>query len=196
MEISYKIAKEINKLRANPKDYSHQLYNYRNYYENSILKLPDFDVGIKTEEGRKACDEAINFLENQKEIFPLNPIPSLFKISKDYLSEIQKIDYSEIDNIDIEKIIKKYGDFYGDFSRIIEFGYQDPEIIVDNLIVNDGDPKRSKRNILMNQNLYNFGVAFGEHSFFQYCTVALFCTEFISIDSSNDENIDFENENQ
>ena len=196
MQISYKIAQEINKVRTNPKDYCHQLSNFKMNFDHLILNLPDFNVGIKTSEGKKAYDDAIDFLEKQNEIHPLNPIQSLFKISEDYLTEIQKIDYSEINNIDIESIIKKYGDFCGNFCRIVKFGYSDPEVIVNNLLACDGDSNRNERKIVMNENFYDFGVAFGKHNFFGYCTVIVFCSEFKSKESNNDENVDIGYEEQ
>ncbi len=194
MNISYEIAKEINIARTNPKKYYNNLERYKKFFEtDKIFRLPSLEVGIKTEEGSELYEETMNYLETFNEISPLKPINSLFKIAKNYLSEIQKIDYREIGNINIEEIIKQYGNFYGNFSRIINFGYQDPELIICNFLTSDGDKNREERNCLLNNKFFYFGVAFGEHEMFNYCTVVVFCTDFKSKNILDDSIIDIEN---
>ena len=194
MKLSYEIAKEINIVRTNPKRYYKILENYQKNFENqTIFKLPYLETGIKTKEGKEGFEEAMNYLETLNKISPLKPIISLFKIAENYLSEIQKIDYTEIGNINMELIINKYGNFYGNFSRIIKFGYKDPELIVCNFLTSDGDNDRNERKCLLNDKFYYFGVAFGEHDMFDYVTVVVFCTDFKSKNIIDDNEIDIEN---
>ena len=194
MKLSYEIAKEINIVRTNPKRYYKILDNYQKNFENqTIFKLPYLETGIKTKEGKEGFEEAMNYLETLNKISPLKPIISLFKIAENYLLEIQKIEYKKIVDINIEDIIKKYGTFYGNFSRIVNFGYNDPELIICNFLISDGDKNRNERKCLLNDKFFYFGVAFGEHEMFGYCTVVVFCTDFKSKNIIDDNEIDIEN---
>ena len=198
MKLSYEIAQEINKARTNPKRYYNNIERYQKFFENeNIFRLPSLEVGIKTIEGKEAYEEAMNYLETLNKISPLKPMKSLFEIAENYLLEIQKIEYKKIVDINIEDIIKKYGTFYGNFSRIVNFGYNDPELIICNFLISDGDKNRNERKCLLNDKFFYFGVAFGEHEMFGYCTVVVFCTDFKSKNILDDSIIDidhYENE--
>ena len=182
MSEEIEILKEINELRKNPSAYTEKIIKNKVYFREgtNVWKGPDCKRAIKTEEGPAAYDEAIDYL-NTKAVPVEELVPSIGmnKIAKDLLVEYQK-DVNA--NIDLEPIIAKYGDFQGKFHRIVEFGGNTAENVVINLIVNDGDPNRSHREILLSDEIKRIGVAHGIHDSYFFCSVILICTKFDEID--------------
>ena len=185
------VANELNILRTIPQKYSNSIREYKKYFKGTELILPGTNIAIQTQEGANAYEEAGQYLENANGIHPLKLNESLCRIAKEYLVEVQKTDINEVSNIDLESIIANYGQFKGSFSRIIDFGGTTPALVIANLLVGDGDEKRSQRQSLLNDKFFLMGVASGKHSQFGQCTVILLCTEF---NSNNPENVYREDE--
>ena len=185
------VANELNILRTIPQKYSNSIREYKKYFKGTELILPGTNIAIQTQEGANAYEEAGQYLENANGIHPLKLNESLCRIAKEYLAEVQKTDINEVSNIDLESIIANYGQFKGSFSRIIDFGGTTPALVIANLLVGDGDEKRSQRQSLLNDKFFLMGVASGKHSQFGQCTVILLCSEF---NSNNPENVYREDE--
>ena len=185
------VANELNILRTIPQKYSNSIREYKKYFKGTELILPGTNIAIQTQEGANAYEEAGQYLENANVINPLKLNESLCRIAKEYLVEVQKTDINEVSNIDLESIIANYGQFKGSFSRIIDFGGTTPALVIANLLVGDGDEKRSQRQSLLNEKFFLMGVASGKHSQFGQCTVILLCTEFYS---KNPEEVNREDE--
>ena len=185
------VANELNILRTIPQKYANTIREYKKYFKGTELILPGTNIAIQTQEGANAYEEAGQYLENANVINPLKLNESLCRIAKEYLVEVQKTDINEVSNIDLESIIANYGQFKGSFSRIIDFGGTTPALVIANLLVGDGDEKRSQRQSLLNEKFFLMGVASGKHSQFGQCTVILLCTEF---NSNNPENVYREDE--
>ena len=185
------MANELNILRTIPQKYANTIREYKKYFKGTELILPGTNIAIQTQEGANAYEEAGQYLENANVINPLKLNESLCRIAKEYLVEVQKTDINEVSNIDLESIIANYGQFKGSFSRIIDFGGTTPALVIANLLVGDGDEKRSQRQSLLNEKFFLMGVASGKHSQFGQCTVILLCTEFYS---KNPEEVNREDE--
>ena len=76
----------------------------------------------------------------------------------------------EIDNIDMNQIIEKYGSFSGNF----EFGGENAEQVIMNLIVNDGDKSLSQRDSFLDGNLKVVGLAIRKNEYFGNCSTYCF----------------------
>ena len=87
------------------------------------------------------------------------------------------IDINKFDNIDIKKIIDKYGKYSGNLCILISCGGDELESIVTYLIVCDGD----QRNKLFKK----IGVAHGKHPIYKYVSIFILSTDF---DNKNDKN--------
>ena len=61
--IYHDLINEINELRKDPKKYAGKLVKYKQYFKegSNIWKHPDFERGVKTEEGPTSYDESIVF---------------------------------------------------------------------------------------------------------------------------------------
>ena len=186
MSFEEDLVNEINEFRTNPKEYAKKINKYVSYCKGKILKIPGSNAGIRTEEGAAAYTEAVDFLSKQEGVDPLEPSKGLGRIADDFLKEVQKVDPSELGDIDIDEIIERYGAFSGNLSRAMDFGGETPELVLINLVVSDGDPSRGQRESLLSTDLKKVGVATGKHDSYRYCTVIVSCTKFTNKVDSND----------
>ena len=177
---SIQVSNELNQIRTSPEAYAKKIRDYKKYFKGTILRFPNSNIGIQTQEGSSAYEEAAEFLENHKKINSLQLNYPLCLIAKDFLKEVQKTDINKVNEIDLESIISKYGNFTGAFSRAIDFGGTEPEMVISNLLVSDGDESRSQRVSMFNENLNLIGVASGKHNQYGQCTIILTCTKFNS----------------
>ena len=170
------LVNEINRLRTNPRRFASTLKEYTKCFNDKVLHFPGNDSCITTEEGVDAYNEAIEYLIRAERREPLNPSKGLCRICNEYISKIKHID--DIESVDLDAIIKKYGSFKGSFSRAIDFGGERPENVIVYLVVCDGDKSRGQRNSLLNPEVKLVGVGTGKHDSFGYFSVIITCTEF------------------
>lgn len=169
---------ELNSLRTNPRRYANKVLAYKKYFKGDVLHIPGQKAGIKTEEGASAYTEAGEFLEKQSRIPGLEASKGLCKIAQELMKQIQKRDPSELNTIDMEGIIGKYGKYRGEFSRSVDFGGETPEQVLVNLIVGDGDSSRAQRQSLLCTDFKKVGVANGIHPTYGRCSVIVTCNAF------------------
>lgn len=171
---------ELNRMRTSPKDYASEIRIYKQYFKGKVLRLPGSSVGISTNEGPEAYEEAAQFLDNVQPVEPLKYNPGLAHIAQDLLTEIQKLgdDLDKTDSINVDKIIDKYGRFNGNFTRSMDFGSKDPKMVLINLIVSDGDKARGQRDTIFSTNLKEIGVSTGPQTTYGQCTIIVESTKF------------------
>ena len=203
MSFEEQLVNKINEFRSNPQGYAKKINEYVSYFKGKVLRIPGSNSGIRTEEGAAAYIEAAEFLANQEGIFPLEPSKGLGRICADFMKEAKTADPEEIGNIDLEGIIKRYGRFTNNLNRAMDFGGEDPEQVLINLIVCDGDPNRGNRESLLSKDLHKIGIANAKHDTYRYCTLIISCTDFINtyddddngfIDLENDDSNELEND--
>ena len=186
MSFEQELVKEINSLRTNPKEYAKKVQKYISYFNGKLLDLPGSEASIETQEGAEAYTEAANFLSKQNGIEPFEPSKGLARVAKDYITEVQKISPEELEKIDLDKLIAKYGSFTGNLNRAIDFGGETPEQVIVNLLVSDGDPSREQRESLLSKDLKKVGVGFGKHEDFKFVTVIISSSKFKNNKDSDD----------
>ena len=143
------LIKEINSIRSNPIDYAKKLLTYEKYFRGNVLYLPN-QTPILTSEGFSAYRETSNFL--------MRTIPSGPLIINSYLTRIAE-DILNSKNENSDEIISKYGKVVGTYSEIIEEGSETVEILILNLLVDDGDSNRNNRNNLLNKSHRIMGIS-------------------------------------
>lgn len=196
MSFPEELLKEINECRTNPKEYAKKVEKYISYFKGKTLIIPGKNAGLKTEEGAEAYKEAVDYLSKVEPVESLESSKGLARISKDFLDEVQKVDPSELGNINVDEIIKKYGSFVGSMNREVDFGNETPEEVVVSLIVSDGDATRGHRDCLLSTDLKKYGAAYGKHNIYGFCSIIFFCTTFKN-DFDEDDNgfLDGDNSN-
>ena len=187
MSFEEQLENKINEFRTNPKGYAKKINEYVSYFKGKTLRIPGSNAGIRTEEGAAAYIEAVDFLSQQEGVDPLEPSKGLGRICADFMAEAQKVDPDQIGNIDLEEIIAKYGSFSGSLNRAMDFGGEDPEQVLINLIVCDGDPNRGNRESLLSTDLKRIGVANAKHATYRFCTLIISCTKFKNTYDSDDD---------
>ena len=178
MSFERELFDELNELRADPQKYANKVKKYLSYFEGKVLNIPGRKNGLATVEGPRGYEDTVNYLSRQKPLDAFTPSKALFRLSKDFLAKIQRKNVEDADDIDIEKLMAKYGTFYGDFGQAIDYGSETPEQVVINLLVSDGDPSKEQRTSLFNSSYKLIGMCKGSHKSFPHCTVILKCTEF------------------
>ena len=185
MSFLAELVHEINKVIANPSSYVGIIEECKGYFNGKILKRPNSNVGIKTQEGADAYEECAKFLRTAESADETLPSKGLTKIANELLEVVQK-DASQINTVDMSAIIDKYGSFTGAFNRVMECGGATPEQVIINLLVSDGDKSRSQRDALLNKSLKRIGVASGKHDIYKNATIIILCTQFQNTVDSDD----------
>ena len=180
------IIDEINKLRANPSFYARKVEEYTHYFNDDIIKLPNINVKIQTQEGSAPYFDTIEYLKNKENRNSLTPSKALCEIAQEICDLVFDSETGEIDESLHEQIIDKHGSFNGKFTRAMDFGGFTSEQVVINFLVCDGDEDRTQREPLLGEGLNKIGVAFGKHKIYSTVCVLVTCTEFNNTKDADD----------
>ncbi len=89
-------------------------------------------------------------------------------------------DFDQMDSMNLDDYIDKYGIVVGSFAQALDFGSPLPEMVVTNLIVDDGDFDRGNRKNMFRSKYKIVGIAHGMHNEFKSTTVIIYCQNFYS----------------
>lgn len=180
-DFRYKVIEEINLVRKNPQEYAKKVRKYATYFKGKLLKIPE-TIPIMTTEGAKAFEEAAFFLDNLDALEPLKYFPGLTHAAHDALLDVQKLeDIDELANLNIDDYLGKHGSVIGHFAQAVDFGSSFPELVVINLLVDDGDLNRGNRANIINPKYKLIGVSTGSHSVYHNCTVLMYARHFFPV---------------
>ena len=168
------VISEINFARTQPSEYAAKLERI-----GSTVKGRKVQVGnstMKLKEGSKIFDEAIQYLLNIGTMEPLELCDGLSESANELLSILiiqEGVDMSDfnLDIYDLEHRLDHFGVFFGEFSEIIDYGSFDPEFVVVNFILGDGDETRNDRHTILNPQMKYCGIASGILPSTKKCTV-------------------------
>lgn len=155
----------INHARQNPRAYADELRELRRYFEGDILYLPGEPDGIATREGVSAVDEAIDFLERQAPLPPLDRGDLLALAAQDHAfdqGETGSTGHRSSDGAGPGERVRRLG---GDIfvGESISYGMADADSVVRQLIVDDGVPGRGHRTLLFKRDFRFAGIGCGDH---------------------------------
>jgi hypothetical protein len=180
------IIEEVNKLRADPSAYADKVQQYISYFTGKVMKIPDVNVQVRTQEGDAPYHETVELLKKESPIPALIPSKALCEIAQELLDKVVDSVTGEIEESETEKIIDKHGSFSGKLTRAMDLGGFTSEQVVINFLVCDGDQDRTQRESLLGRGLKKIGVAFGKHNIYSTICVLVSCTEFTnSLDPSD-----------
>jgi uncharacterized protein YkwD len=171
LEIS--VLDEINYVRAHPHDYADELRRYRDLFDGRVVRLPGDPVGELTREGTDAVDEAIDFLDRQAPLPPLAKGRLLALAAQDLAEDQGATGYNGHRSADGaspgERVKRRGGDIY--VSETISYGYDQPDAVVRQLVIDDGLPSRGHRSLIFATGNRFAGVGCGEHPRVRYMCV-------------------------
>lgn len=171
---------EINLLRTNPSKYASKLLSYETQFENKVFHPSSTEKGgIITKEGFSVVKEASAYLKTLSPLKELQYNKTLSHIASD-LSEIYRVHYGQaINTEDFNRITSNHGEYIGLFAESVDLGSCHPEIVVFNLLCDDGNKDRPNRKNLLSQDLKEIGISHEKHKDYQYITVVCYVEMFI-----------------
>lgn len=170
-----------NQLRKSPQSFIPKLEARLQYFQGNKYCLPG-KIPLITNEGPSAVKEAIEFLRKQQPIAELVQKDGLRQAAQDHANDIGPkglVSHSGSDGSSMTTRIERYGEWSGQIGENIEFGSFDPDEVVINLLIDDGNMNRGHRKNIFNTNFKVTGVAAQEHKEMEVCVVIDYATEFI-----------------
>ena len=174
-----KVIEEVNKIRLNPKTYSNKIRGYLSCFQGNVLRIPK-QPGLMTNEGPAAYREAADFLLSLPKLQPLTLDNALNSAAQDMAEELSHYEeFEQMDAINRDSILEKYGRYEGQFGESTDFGSMSPEMVVVNLLVDDGNKSRGNRKMLFKDIYRKIGCGSAPHSTYKSVTVIMYATNFI-----------------
>ena len=139
-----------------------------------------------------SINDAIKFLEKQNELPKLIYNKTITEACNYLLDELVSHDGLDDENANeysLENRLNKFGRPFGENYELIDYGMFDPEFIVINFILGDGDKNKFERNIIFNPKVKYIGIASGILSSEKICTIINFCEEFYDLNVRIPRNI-------
>jgi hypothetical protein len=144
-KFSKKVFEELNFARTSPKLYAKKLIEIKSNIKENILNIDG--NGIYFTEGTAAFDEAIDYLKslpNQSNM-TLCWTQGIINSADELLNHlilhegIEGMSEMEKTKYDLDKRMNHYGASFGELDELIDYGIFDPEYVVVNFIICDGD---------------------------------------------------------
>ena len=130
---------------------------------------------------KSSLEEAINFLSKQKPLPGLIYNKTITQACDYLLDELiihDGLEGTENTKYNLENRLSKFGQPLGECYELIDYGMFDPEFIVINFILCDGDFQKYERNVIFNPKIKCLGIASSILPSEKICTVINFCEEF------------------
>jgi uncharacterized protein YkwD len=163
---------EVNRLRVNPAKYADDVLVP---YLHSMSDDGCFTFKGKsyvTVEGKSAVTEAIKVLKHHKSVSSLSYSSELFEVANDhcaYQGKTQQVGHTRTDGTSFADHVKRLG--LNCSGENISYGFDDAQMILIELLVDDGVSDRGHRKNLLNSKYDIIGVACGPHKKYQYMCV-------------------------
>lgn len=156
---------ELNFARTEPRRYAQTLRAYRRYFRGRVVYTPNRPAGIRTGEGTKAVDEAIEFLERQAVTPPLADAPLLARAAGVHVTEQGprgETGHRSRDGADPRDRVQRLGG--GNYvAETITYGPDTAAEVVRQLIVDDKVPSRGHRRTVFAAEMRFAGAKCGPH---------------------------------
>jgi uncharacterized protein YkwD len=170
------IIAELNRARADPRDYADRLAVYRRYFNGKIVRYPGNPDGLRTAEGVAAVDEAIRVLRRQPPVRTVSSAPLLARAARDHVEEqgprgVTGHPSANGDRVR-QRLVRRGG---GDYvAEVITYGPPSAIEVVRQLIVDDNVPDRGHRRSVYAAQWAYAGAACGPHKRYKMMCVVTF----------------------
>lgn len=174
----------INLVRTQPRLFLPLLYERRRYYRGKLYKIPG-KAPIETEEGEAAIADAIEFLQKQPALKELNYSPGMSHAARDHVMDLGEkgltgTQSTRFPHDTYKDRIDRYGQLVGlTVAEHISYGAEKAQTIVLDMLIDDGDYRRSHRDHLFSENWKNIGIGYGPHKRFGHICVIDFADAYV-----------------
>ena len=186
------VLNEINYAREKPEEYILKLQDIKDNLSSKNEKFLYIDnIPYIYQNLFSSLENSITFLKTQKKLPKLICLSQISSACEGLKKEIiAKKKDNRNDNIKFKERINKYGNTFGENYEIIGYNLLDPEFIVLNLILGDGDYSKLGRKIIFNPNIKYIGIDahFGNELYNDKFHNLIFSEDFFEL-SKKDENI-------
>ena len=175
------VISEINFARTKPSEYAAKLERISTTLTGRKVKVGNSTMKLK--EGLAIFEETIQYLLNIGQMEPLELCDGLSESANELLSILiiqEGVDMSDfnLDIYDLEHRLDHFGVYFGEFSELIDYGSFDPEFVVVNFLLSDGDETRNDRHTLMNPLMKYCGITSGILPSTKKCTILNFVQHY------------------
>ena len=175
------VISEINFARTKPSEYAAKLERISSTLSGRKVKVGKSTMKLK--EGAAIFDETIQYLLNIGQMEPLELCDGLSESANELLSILiiqEGVDMSDfnLDIYDLEHRLDHFGVYFGEFSELIDYGSFDPEFVVVNFLLSDGDETRNDRHTVMNPLMKYCGITSGILPSTKKCTILNFVQHY------------------
>jgi uncharacterized protein YkwD len=165
---------ELNFARTDPVGYAETLREYRTHFRGRVVYAPGDEIGVQSNEGPAAVDEAIAFLDRQRPLAPLTDSPPLARAAGDHTADqgpLGLTGHGGSNGDGLGRRIQRHGVWSGMAAEDISYGAGAPADVVRQLIIDDGVPSRGHRANIFDPTLEIAGVGCGPHRIYRYMCV-------------------------
>ena len=174
------VLNEINFARMHPDEFVQKLEELNNSIRSDnclyVEGVPFLYTNLKG-----SLENAINFLNQQKSLPGLIYNKTITQACDYLLDELiihDGLSDDDSNKYSLENRLSKFGEPLGEIYELIDYGMFDPEFIVINFILCDGDEQKYERNVIFNSKIKFLGIASSILPSDKICTVINFCEEF------------------
>ena len=178
--VESEVVAELNLARGAPAEYASFLRDYRSHIRGNLYERAG-EISVMLDEGVRAVDEAIAFLERQKPIGALAVSLGLSRSAKDLALDQAsgRTGHRASDGSSPFDRMERYGDWESIAGENCAYGGESGRDIVMQLIVDDGVASRGHRANIFNQAFKAVGVAVGPHKTYGVVCVQDFAGGFV-----------------
>lgn len=167
---------EINFARTRPREYAERLREYRALFRGKVVRYPGNEAGLLTQEGTRAVDDAIDFLERQEALPSLDFAPLLARAAGDHVAAqgpSGATGHLSSDGAGPSDRVRRHGGgIY--IAEAITYGPPTAVEVVRQLIVDDAVPGRGHRKTLFATEMRFAGAQCGPHKVYRTMCVVEF----------------------
>jgi uncharacterized protein YkwD len=172
---------EMSLARTQPKRFAALLRQLRGHYEGNLIREPG-RLDRRTQEGVRALDQAIAFLESAAPVGPLAWNEGLFLAARDHAwdqSRTAATGHAGSDGSSMSQRIERYRAWVGSIAENIDYGDSEARRIIINLIVDDGVPGRGHRHNIFDRDYRVAGAAISTHRIYRSMCVIDFAAAIL-----------------